>query len=262
MIVWSKRPARAAFERFALFYSPIWIAAMATVMLTGVYRSWSDPVYMIFGVALAAPLVLWPALGMAASADEAQEPWWRRSWVRHNLWIAIFVFVGSYVCTHYFFDVAGMRYGFPTRWHLEAELVGERGEPVPLFLYFVTQAYFMTYHIGAVVALRTLSERLSLGPLGRAVVVVILAYAVAFAETFCMAVPILADVFEYADRGRMLAVGSIFYGSFFVVSVPVFARFDEDRAWSLGETAASSLAVSMVVVLVLDLWAKLIGGLS
>jgi cycloeucalenol cycloisomerase len=66
-------------------------------------------------------------------------------------------------------------------------------------------------------------------------------------------------VFEYADRGRMLLWGSMFYGSFFVISIPVFAQLDEDEPWSLQRTVLSALGVSMAVVLALDLWAKFIG---
>jgi cycloeucalenol cycloisomerase len=69
-------------------------------------------------------------------------------------------------------------------------------------------------------------------------------------------------VFQYADRGRMLLWGSMFYGSFFVISIPVFAGIDEDNPWSLGRTAMSALGVSMAVFIVLDLWAKLLGPLS
>jgi cycloeucalenol cycloisomerase len=87
----------------------------------------------------------------------------------------------------------------------------------------------------------------------------VLAYAVAFAETFFMAIPALAEVFEYADRGRMLVWGSMFYATYFIVSLPVFATIDEDRPWSLGRVVGSALAVSMGVFLLLDLWAKLIG---
>jgi cycloeucalenol cycloisomerase len=256
---WSSNPAKARVERLYLIYSPIWIALVGLVMLTGMYRNWGDAGYMVFGLGVAAPLVLIPYL--APPPDQADLPFWRTTWFRFNLWIGIFVFVGSYFFTHYFFDVVGMRYGFPTSWNLQAELVGDSEATVPLFLYPLTQAYFMTYHVGATVVYRCLSTRFSLGVPGKVAVVCLLAYVVAFAETFFMAVPALADVFEYADRGRMLLWGSMFYGSFFVVSVPVFAGLDEDRAWTLRRTMVSALGVSMGVFVVLDLWAKLLGPL-
>jgi len=253
---WSANPDKAAFERLTLIYTPIWMAIVALVMLTGVHARWGDLGFMVFGVGLAAPLLLAPLA--------AETPAQRASWLRLNLWLAIFVFVGNYVCTHYFFAVAGMRYGFPVSWTFEAELVGASGVDgkVPLFLYPMTHAYFATYHVGATVVHRYLSARFELGRAAQIALIAALAYGVAFAETFCMAVPALSEVFEYAERGRMLRWGSVFYGSFFIVSLPVFARVDEPETWPLGRTVASALAVSMTVVLVLDLWAKLIGSLG
>jgi cycloeucalenol cycloisomerase len=254
---WSSDPSKAAAERFYLLYSPIWIALMGIVMLTGMYRSWGDVGFMLLGLGVAAPLVLVPYL--TPNAAEARKPAWDTTWFRFNVWIAIFVFVGSYFFTHYFFDVVGMRYAFPTGWNLEAELVGDSERTVPLFLYPLTQAYFMTYHVGATVLYRWLGTRFALGRAGKIAVIAVLAYVVAFAETFFMAVPALADVFEYADRGRMLLWGSMFYGSFFVISIPVFAEIDERKPWTLGQTVMSALGVSMAVFIVLDVWAKAIG---
>jgi cycloeucalenol cycloisomerase len=255
----SRDPGKAAAERFFLIYSPIWIAFVGVVMLTGMYRGWSDVGYMLFGFGVAAPLVLVPFL--TPRPEDAHQRPWDTSWFRLNLWIAIFVFFGSYVGTHYFFDVVGMRYGFPTTWNLQAELVGHSDGSVPLFLYPLTQAYFMTYHVVMTVLLRWLSSRFSLGRVAKALVIAVLAYAVAFAETFFMAIPALADVFEYADRGRMLAWGSVFYGTYFIVSLPVFARIDEDRPWSIPQVIGSALAVSMGVFFLLDFWAKCWGSL-
>ncbi len=255
----SSDPGKAATERFVLLYTPIWIAFVGVVMLTGIYRDWSDPGFMLFGLAAGAPLVLVPYLN--PRAEDASKPVWATSWFRLNLWISIFVLFGSYVGTHYFFDVVGMRYGFATRWNLGAELVGDSDGEVPLFLYPLTQAYFMTYHVVMTVILRALTTRFGLGRLARGALIVTLAYAVAFAETFFMAIPALADVFEYADRGRMLAWGSLFYASYFVVSMPVFANIDEDGPWTLGRTIGSALAVSMGVFFLLDFWAKFIGPL-
>lgn len=253
----SEDPSKAAAERWTLIYTPVWIAFVGVVMLSGMYRGWSDPGFMAFGLAAGAPMFLVPYL--RPSRADAGRPATQTSWFRLNLWIAIFVFFGSYVGTHYFFDVVGMRYGFPTRWNLEAELVGDSGGEVPLFLYPLTQAYFMTYHVVMTVVLRALTSRFELGRVARVVILAVLAYAVAFAETFFMAIPALADVFEYADRGRMLAWGSVFYASYFVVSMPIVARLDEDRPWTLAEVVGSALAASMGVFFLLDFWAKFIG---
>lgn len=255
----SAQPSKAAAERFVLIYSPIWITLVGTVMLGGLYRGWSDLAYMTFGLAAALPLVLVPWL-WPSPVDRGKHPW-ATSWFRMNLWVAILVWFGSYFGSEYFFDVLGMRYEFPTTWNLDAALVGSARDEVPLFLYPLTQAYFMTYHVGMSVAYRRLRSRTSLGPLARVLVVFALAYSVAFAETFFMAIPALRDVFSYPDRQRMLLVGSLFYASYFVISLPIFARIDEERPWTLGQTIGSSLAACMGVLIVLDGWALVFGRL-
>ncbi len=258
----ARDPAKAASERFYLFYSPIWIAFVGLVMVTGMYRSWGDIGYLVFGLGVAAPMVLVPLLWPAPS--EAGRRPWATSWFRLNLWIALFVFVGTYFLTHYFFDILGMRYRFPTHWNFQAELVGAgeiagEGREVPLFLYPLTQAYFMTYHVVMTVVLRYLGTRFELGKFGRGAVIVGLAYSVAFIETYFMAVPAMSEVFEYVDRGRMLAWGSVFYATYFVVSVPIFSRIDEDQPWPLSWIVGSSLAAGMAVFIALDLWALVLG---
>lgn len=257
----SDNPSKAAFERFALLYTPIWIAVVGFVMLSGVYRDWGDPMYMLFGCGVGGPLVLVPLLRPFAA--DRDRPFWDTSWFRLNLWIAIFVWFGSYFGTEYFFDVLGMRYGFTTTWNLDAALVGSGEGEVPLFLYPLTQAYFMTYHVVMVVLLRALTRRFSLGRVARGVAIFVLAYGVAFAETFFMAIPQLADVFIYLDRGRMLAFGSIFYACYFVVSVPLIARVDEppEDRWPTAKIVVEVLAASMLVLILLDAWALVLGKL-
>lgn len=255
----SAQPSKAAAERFVLIYSPIWMTLVGAVMLGGLYRGWSDPGYLLFGLAAAAPLIAVPWLWPSAE-DRGVRPW-QTTWFRMNLWVAILVWFGSYFGSEYFFDVLGMRYEFPTRWNLDAALVGSGRDEVPLFLYPLTQAYFMTYHVGMTVLYRRLRTGWSLGPAARIAVMFVLAYAVAFAETFFMAIPALQDVFSYPDRGRMLVLGSLFYASYFVISLPVFSRIDEDQPWTLGRTIGSALAVSMGVLIVLDGWALLFGRL-
>jgi cycloeucalenol cycloisomerase len=255
----SEQPSKAAAERFVLLYSPIWMALVGAVMLGGLYRGWSDPAYMVFGLAAGAPLIAVPWLWPAAADRELR--FWQTSWFRMNLWVAILVGFGSYFGTEYFFDVLGMRYEFPTRWNLDAALVGSGRDQVPLFLYPLTQAYFMTYHVGMTVLYRRLRARFALGWPARAALLFVLAYVVAFAETFFMAIPALQDVFSYPDRGRMLLIGSLFYASYFVISLPVFAEIDEDRPWTLGRTIGSALAVSMGVLILLDGWTLVFGRL-
>ncbi len=68
-------------------------------------------------------------------------------WLKANVWIAIFGFVGNYFWTHYFYTVLGARYLFPVTWFLNG---------VPLLCYLITHAYFISYHTFATVLLRRL----------------------------------------------------------------------------------------------------------
>ncbi len=263
----SDNPDKARAERFFLLYSPVWIAAVAFVMLSGVMSSWGDGAYMAFAALVAAPLLLVPALTWRDAETAQLRPLYERYWFKFNLWIAIYVFAGSYVGTHYFFDVLGMRYAFPTTWNLDAALVGRDSGDVPLFLYVLTQCYFVTYHVILVVLLRRYRTG-SFGQtvLGRAltpVALLAIAYGVAYGETYFMASEALSDYFWYLDRERMLSLGSLFYATYFVVSTPLVYGLDEraEQAgeWSLGRVAVSALAASMLMFYVLDLWAMVFG---
>ena len=247
-------------EKFFLLYSPVWMAVMGAVQLGGWFKQWSDPAFMVYGLAVMAPLLVVPALARRSSGIA----WHRSYWLRFNLWIWIFVYFGSYVGSHYFFDVLGMRYRFPTTWNLDAALVGSDKGEVPFFLYPVTQAYFVTYHTLMVVLLRRLRTGLRPGRATTALAVVALSYAVAWAETFFMANELISDTFEYLDLPRMLRYGSLFYASYFVVSLPMVYRLDEDETepqWPLGRVAVESLAAGMLVFFLLDAWAMIIGPL-
>lgn len=259
--LWSENPSKARAEKLYLAYSPVWMAFVGIVMLGGLYREWSDATFLAFGLGVAAPLVLIPLL-RPHPADRGRR-FWETTWFRLNLWIAIFVWIGSYFLTHYFFDILGMRYRFPTTWNLDASLVGSDTGKVPFFLYPLTQAYFMTYHVVMVVALRYLTTRFGLRGVVRAICIFALAYVVAFAETFFMAIPQLEDVFFYIDRERMLTYGSIFYACYFVVSLPLIARLDEppSERWPLRKVALEALAAGMLVFVLLDAWALVLGKL-
>jgi len=277
----SRNPAKAEVERFFLLFSPIWMAAMAYVVLTGAWRTFDDVTYMIFGLGLGLPPVLvpWVLGALQPGRFESDRPLLERHWIRANLWLWVVVFIGSYVISEYFFDVMGMRYGFPVTWTLDANVVGRGNGVVPLFLYPVTQAYFVTYHVGMTVALRRIRTGWSLGPLGVAVTVLVLSYAVAFGETWFMASDLLSDVFRYPDRARMLGIGSLFYATIFVFSLPLYARLDEPAPdesatadadgdapsndtrtwWTLSLEAAGA---GMAAMLVMDAWSWLFGRLG
>jgi cycloeucalenol cycloisomerase len=152
----------------------------------------------------------------------------------------------------------GMKYAFPVTWMLQSDVVGRSGQTVPVFMYPLTQAYFLTYFVVLQVVYRRIVTGFSPGPLGRALVVAVLAYVVAFLETFSMANEAIARYFEYADRERMLLLGSWGYATYFVIGLPMVRKLE--RA-TLGAALLQALATSMGILVLLELWAQVIGPL-
>ena len=256
----SANPDKAWGERMLLLYTPLWMVAVGLVMLTGWIHSFDDVGFMAFSIAVAAP-----AVGLPAALDRSDRPWWRTYWFKLNVWAAILVFGGTYFGTAYFFDLMGMRYEFDVEWTFESPVVGRAGGTVPLFMYPLTQAYFVSYFVLLTVAYRRFRTRF--GPIGRAGVVLLLAYAVAFAETLAMANPLIADAFSYADRSRMLLLGSWGYAVYFIVGLPMAFAIDEPTAddaapdWPLKRVALHAVAAYMLILCGLELWAQLVGPL-
>ena len=67
--------------------------------------------YMCIGLAAALPCVVLPPL-LECRADRGK-PLSQRYWVKANVWIAVFSFVGNYFWTHYFYELLGAAYTFP-----------------------------------------------------------------------------------------------------------------------------------------------------
>lgn len=254
-----ENPDKAHAERWFLIGSPIWIAMVAAVMVSGWLRSWGDAGYMAFAIAAAAPSLLLPLF----RRGQGCRPLLQSYYLKLHLYVGVLVLFGTYIGTHYFFDLMGMRYAFPARLVLESGVVGRSGQHVPLFMYPLTQAYFVTYFTVLTVSERALRARLKPGPVGRVLIVIGLAYAIAFAETFFMATGWLSDLFSYADRGRMLALGSFGYASYFVVGLPMLRQVDESPAqpWPIARVVVQALAAAMLILTLLELWAKTVGPL-
>jgi hypothetical protein len=66
--------------------------------------------YMTVGLAIALPCVLVPPF-LEAKADK-DRPISQKYWVKANVWIAIFSFIGNYFWTHYFYKLLGATYTF------------------------------------------------------------------------------------------------------------------------------------------------------
>ncbi len=71
--------------------------------------------YIAVGLAAALPCVALPAL--LHGSHEKGKPWHQQYWVKANVWIAIFSFIGNYFWTHYFYQLLGAEYTFPS-WQL------------------------------------------------------------------------------------------------------------------------------------------------
>jgi cycloeucalenol cycloisomerase len=211
-------PSQRYVERLYLSFSPLWMAVIAYCMLTHCFARWGDLGHLLLGFALSLPLWILPLL--RPPEDEVGQPLWLRHSFKANLFIALMSFVQCYFGSAMFFDGLGMEYHFPT------QLLWNR---TPLFLYFVTVAYFSTYY-----ALMRLGLRLFLARVPNAsattvwAMIALLSYSMAFGETFFMASESLRSFFSYANRHKALLVGSICYGTLFLVSLPVFLRLDAD----------------------------------
>jgi cycloeucalenol cycloisomerase len=257
----SSNPDKAWAERFFLVYSPIWMIAVAVAMTSGVMHHWGDGQYLAFGLAVGLPPVLGPLL--ASGRPDRDLPFWRTYWFKLNAWVFILVAFGTFFGTAYFFDLMGMRYGFPVEWTFEADLVGRSRQTVPVFMYPLTQAYFLTYFVSMTVVLRKIDRCLELSWIGRALVILVLAYVVAWMETFAMAADVIGDWFSYADKDRMLRLGSFGYASYFIVGLPLVRRIDEGaERWSLSAVVMQALAACMLILCLLEAWAKIVGPIA
>ncbi|KAF6004154.1 Cpi1p [Cyanidiococcus yangmingshanensis] len=112
----------------------------------------------------------------------------------------------------------------------------------------------------------------------RALVVVLLAYGTALAETVTIAA---FPHYRFRDWHRMVLFGSAFYGLYFIVSFPMYYRLDEvdemtrvplkrdekrllsaASRWTLGQVILDALAAAMIVTILLDIWRLAIGGIG
>jgi cycloeucalenol cycloisomerase len=255
----SENASKAWAEKFFLIYSPIWMALIGLVMALGITDRVGGWGFFIIGLAVALPLVIVPAL----IRDERPlgRAWHQTYWFKANLYIAIFGFAANYFGSEYFFDILGMVYDYPMiELNLDSTLVGSGEQAVPVMMYFLTQAYFITYHTTAVVVLRRLrTSRLPLGAVAWPVLVVMVAYFWAWIETRTMANPWIAAQFHYKDIDRMLTYGSLFYSLYFIASFPIFYHLDEKQNtnWSFTMTAGAACAAGLIMLFLVDFAAAL-----
>ncbi len=250
----SENPSKAWGEKFFLIYSAVWMAFIGAVMALGLTHRVDDLGFLAIGLCVALPLVLVP--GLMHDETSLGRRWYQSYWFKANLYIAIFGFAANYFGSEYFFDVLGMVYAYPRiDLNLDAALVGSGEQRVPVVMYLLTQAYFMTYHTTAVVCLRRMrTSGLRWVSLAWPVLVACVAFAWAWLETRAMANPLIASQFYYEDMGRMLRFGSLFYALYFIASFPIFYHLDETREanWSLKATAAAACSAGLIMLFLLD----------
>jgi hypothetical protein len=248
--------AKLATERWYLLYTPLWTGLVAVVLSAGAFARWHDREYMLFGVALCAPICLLPLF------KERHLPLFARHSFKTALFITLLSFLQNYFGTPFFARCFGLEYHFPTRLNLNG---------YPVFLSLLTIAYFATYFavmqgglrivekLGRRVGAGSLSPRLFL--LRRVVVTFLLAYCMAFAETLTMATDLLHGYFAYADKSRMLSIGSLCYGTLLFLAQRSFLRIDPEpaRPTPLSTVVGRALGVSMLVLCLYELFAYLIG---
>jgi len=265
----SRNPDKAWAEKFFLAYIPVFFAYNALMQQTG----WLDAgnfwhitqnLIMWFPFCVILPWVLRRNSGV---------PWQQSYWFKLNLYMAVFIFFCTYFHTEYFFDVLGLRYRFnDVSLYFDSVLVGPdeatalaQHKKVPPGMYLNSIAFFIVYHTAAVVLMRRIRSMAegwgrAMKPLAWVVIVAATALFFAWAETYFYITDDAAANVWYVDLERMLKWGSIYYAMYFIVSFPNVFRLDEEqRDWSLSRTVLEACAVSAISLLLLDLWALILG---
>ncbi len=241
--------SKAYGEHFVFLYSFVWISALAFIVWTQWYESFSPNDYLLVGIAIATPCFVAPIL--FANKGERSIPLFQRYIVKANLFIFIIGYLGNHFFTYYFYNVLGMRYTGPLGPGMGIEING-----VPVSMFLCTHPYFMTYHVLVSPFLRVVKARLQEYKLKSclfAAVIVCVAFSTAFIETWTISG---FPYYTYPDFYSMLTKGSLFYSIFFMVTYPWFFQIDEDLRsplWSIKRVTVEALAAMMTVLLCADL---------
>lgn len=242
-------PSKAFGEQFMLLYSPLWMGVVAIIVNRKWYEVFTPNDFLAVGIALALPCISGPLL--LANKEEKKVPIFERFIVKANIFIAVVGYIGNHFYTHYFYNVLGAHYTGPL-----GEGRGLEINKVPVSMFLMTHVYFMSYHILVAPLLRALKNLFSGAAsqcAGVALFVLLIALFTAFAETWTIS---SFPYYTYPDLNEMLTKGSVFYGTYFVVTFPWFFRLDEepDNPWSISRVIIEALAAMMVVLLCADFW--------
>ncbi len=207
---------KRAVERYWLWYTLVWGSITGVVMLGGFAERWGDVPSLLFGVSLALGALVPPFF--LAPASEREKSFWDRAAAQLGMLVVLLAFGLNYTQTPFFWDVLHMHYGFQATWTIQNN---------PVFLYFVTVAYFSTYAALLAITFRAMRRTL---PAGLSFLAYVLApLAMAFLETALNANPFMTSLFCYDDLPLMLGFGTLAYGVAFVFALPVFMHAKEGR---------------------------------
>ncbi|ESQ43572.1 hypothetical protein EUTSA_v10014300mg [Eutrema salsugineum] len=248
----AENPSKRWGELFFLFYTPFWLTlSLGIVVPYKLYETFTELEYLLLALVSAVPAFVIPML-LIGKADRSL-CWKDRYWVKANLWIIIFSYVGNYFWTHYFFQVLGASYTFPS-WKMNN---------VPHTTFFLTHVCFLFYHVASNMTLRRLRHSIadlpdSLRWCFEAAWILALSYFIAYLETVAIA---NFPYYEFVDRSAMYRVGCLFYAIYFIVSFPMFFRMEEKSSdeWDLSRVAVDALGAAMLVTIILDLWRLFLG---
>lgn len=215
--VLSSNPRKRAVEKLWLAYTPIWGLTAAVVMIGGFGERWGDLGLMVFGGALGLGAAILPIV--LRPAEDRDVPWFRSTAFSLVTGVVLLSFGLNYTQTPFFWDVLHMHYGFGTSIVIDDN---------PVFLYLLTIAYFATYSVLTMMALRGIRRALA----GRPLLANILGFslaplAMAFLETAMNANPFTTRLFCYDDMELMLTFGTLSYGVAFVYALPMWFFTDE-----------------------------------
>ena len=291
-------------------YTPLWIAAIAMVVAFRLYETFSGLGYTLFSVAVAAPAILFPLLFPPVKFRHL--PLSRRYSIQTNLWVGILSYIGNHFHTHYFYQVKSFSFLLclpsvfdflaPLSFHLMSlnffihflpsfKVLGCRYtvptdglwsiNDVPLCMYFLTHAYFMTYHVAVDSFLRWVKKKVQGGSglgkrgerkqprvgegeslawaFGRVLLTCALAYITALMETLTISA---FPHYTYPSLTHMLTVGSAFYMLFLSVSFSMFPRVGgEGGKGGVWQVCVEALATAMMIFILYDLWRMAIPSL-
>ena len=270
----SRNPDKAWAEKFYLGFIPVFLVYNGLIQRMGwldVGNFW----HVVQNLGMWVPYcVLLPAWLRRNSGVR----WNASYWFKFNVYMFVYVFFATYFHTEYFFSILGIRYRFPeVTLYLDSALLGPdektamvRFEKVPLGMYFNAVAFFIVYHTASVICMRrirtlTLDAPKTVRYVLWIVTVAATAYFFAWAETFLYVNSAAKNNVWYIDMPRMLSLGSACYALYFVVSFPNVFRLDEEQSgvrWSLSRCTIEASAVSMIILLLLDLFTWIVGPIA